>query len=62
MVRMSVPGLIWLALMPYVASSCGVATYTDPLKWSCGPCVPAWYRLTPDASSGSTDWACRPAA
>ena len=26
MVRMSVPGLIWLALMPYVASSCGVAT------------------------------------
>ena len=33
MVRTSVPGAIWLALIPYVASSCGVATYTVPVKF-----------------------------
>src|SRR5215831_4510857 len=32
MVRMPVPGAIWLALIPYVASSSGVATYTLPVK------------------------------
>ena len=55
------PGAIWLALIPYAASSCGVATYTLPLKF-CGLCrgVPVWYRL-PTPSSGTTD-ACRLAA
>src|SRR4051812_9916449 len=38
MVRMSVPGAIWLALMPYAASNCGVATYTVPVKF-CTPCA-----------------------
>ena len=33
MVRMSVPGAIWLALIPYVPSSRGVATYTVPVKF-----------------------------
>src|ERR1039457_4429252 len=38
MVRMSVPGAIWLALIPYVASNCGVARYTEPVKLLCA-CV-----------------------
>src|SRR5580704_10890843 len=61
MVRKSVPGAIWLALIPYAASSCGVATYTLPLKL-CGLYrgVPVWYRL-PTPSSVTTD-ACRLAA
>ena len=35
-VRTSVPGAIWPALIPYVASSRGVATYTEPVKLSLG--------------------------
>src|SRR6266704_3074998 len=55
MVRMSVPGAIWLALMPYVASNCGVATYTVPVKF-CTPCAggPTWYSVLGD-SSGTAD-------
>ena len=55
------PGAIWLALMPYVASNCGVATYTVPVKF-CTPCSgrPAWYRLLVDSSG--TAGACRLAA
>src|SRR5271156_3356259 len=58
MVRMPVPGAIWLALMPYVASNCGVATYTVPVKF-CTPCSgrPVWYRLLVDSSR--TAGACR---
>ena len=39
MVRTSVPGAIWPAVIPYVASSRGVATYTVPVKslWACAP-------------------------
>ena len=61
MVRMSVPGAIWLALIPYVASNCGVATYTVPVKF-CTPCAggPTWYSVPAD-SSGTAD-ACRLAA
>src|SRR5215813_8148781 len=61
MVRMSVPGAIWLALIPYVASNCGVATYTVPVKF-CGPCAggPTWYSVLAD-SRGTAD-ACRLAA
>src|SRR5262249_15398519 len=61
MVRMSVPGAIWLALIPYVASNCGVATYTVPVKF-CTPCAggPTWYSVLAD-SSRTTD-ACRLAA
>src|SRR5215472_8210139 len=66
MVRKSVPGAIWLALIPYVASNCGVATYTVPVKLL-RACVPTWYSMTipgwaPAVSSGSTDCACRLAA
>jgi hypothetical protein len=32
---MSVPGAIWPASIPYVASNCGVAAYTVPVKF-CG--------------------------
>ena len=61
MVRMSVPGAIWLALIPYVASNCGVAMYTEPEKLP-GPFsgVPSWYSVTADSSG--TDRACRLAA
>src|SRR5271170_195288 len=61
MVRMSVPGAIWLALIPYVASNRGVATYTVPVKF-CTPCAgrPTWYSVLAD-SSGTAD-ACRLAA
>src|SRR6202050_802237 len=61
MVRMSVPEAIWLALMPYVASNCGVATYTVPVKF-CTPCSgrPVWYRSLVDSSR--TGVACRLAA
>src|SRR5262249_45192736 len=61
MVRMSVPGAIWLALIPYVASNCGVATYTVPVKF-CTPRAggPTWYSVPAD-SSGTAD-ACRLAA
>ena len=38
MVRKSVPAAIWLALIPYMASNCGVATYTAPVKF-CWPCA-----------------------
>src|SRR5580692_4754571 len=41
MVRTSVRGAIWLALIPYVASNLGVATYTAPVKLLRGG-VPAW--------------------
>lgn len=52
-VRMSVPGLIWLALMPYLASSCGVATYTVPVKLPCR-CAATWAKVTLASCSGST--------
>src|SRR5215470_19948145 len=54
MVRMSVPGAIWLALIPYVASNCGVATSTEPEKSDalCF-CVPTWYSEAPVDSSGT---------
>ena len=55
------PGAIWLALIPYAASSCGVATYTVPVKLDglfCG--VPAWDSVTGDSSG--TDRVCRLAA
>src|SRR5271170_6700363 len=50
MVRMSVPGAIWLALIPYVASNCGVATYTVPVKF-CTPWAgrPTWYSVLADS-------------
>src|SRR6266849_5752903 len=61
MVRMSVPGAIWLALIPYVASNCGVATYTVPVKLDgLFSGVPTWYSVLADCS-GSAD-ACRLAA
>src|SRR5215471_8880906 len=55
MVRMSVPGAIWLALILYVASNCGVATYTVPVKF-CTPWAgrPTWYSV-PACSSGTAD-------
>ena len=57
---MSVPGAIWLAVIPYMASSRGVATYTEPVKLLWGD-VPAW--SSPAAfSSGTADPACRRAA
>ena len=48
------PGAIWLALIPYVASNCGVATYTVPVKLN-GLCsgVPTWYSVAPADSSGT---------
>ena len=60
MVRMSVPGLIWLGLIPYSDSSAGVATYTVPVKLL--SCVPSWYSVAPVVSSGRTDCACSEAA
>src|SRR5215467_4905398 len=62
-VRMSVCGAIWLALIPYVASSCGVATYIEPVKllllWGG---VLAWDSPAAENSSGTADRACRLAA
>src|ERR1700722_6062173 len=57
MVRMSVPGAIWLALMPYVASNCGVATYRLPVKF-CTPCSgrPTRHRSLVDSSFTAVAW------
>src|SRR5215831_9693154 len=61
MVRMSVPGAIWLALIPYLASNRGVATKTVPVKLDgLFARVPTWYSVPAD-SSGTAD-ACRLAA
>ena len=57
---MSVPGAIWLAVIPYRASSRGVATYTEPVKLLLSD-VPAWNSPAAD-SSGTADPACRLAA
>ena len=61
MVRTSVPGAIWPDLIPYVASNCGVATYTVPVKFR-GPCAggPTWCSVPADSSG--TAVACRLAA
>src|SRR3974390_1067188 len=50
MVRMSVPGLIWLGLIPYWSSRAGVATYTVPDQLL--SCVPSCHSVAPVVSSG----------
>ena len=55
------PGAIWAAVIPYVASSCGVATYTVPVK-SLWACAPTWCSVAAADSSRTADRACRLAA